>query len=79
MYSRQTRARRSPTRATASSQRASRLATQAAQRPGVVLAQRLDVADLEAGPLHRQHRLADVDQLAVGEDVPADERAPPDP
>ena len=46
----------------------------AAQRPGVVLAQRLDVAHLEAGPLHRQHRVADVDQLAVGEHVATDER-----
>ena len=45
----------------------------AAQGPGVVLAQRLDVADLEAGPLHGQHHLADVEELAVGEDVAADE------
>ena len=66
MYSRHTRARASPTEATAASQLASRLAIQRAQRPGVVLAQRLDVTHLEAGPLHRQHALADVDQLAVG-------------
>ena len=41
-----------------------------------MLAEGLDVAHLEAGPLHRQHALADVDQLAVGEDVAVDERRP---
>ena len=48
------------------------------QRPVVVLAQRLDVADLEAGALHRQHALADVDQLTVREDVAPDERRLPE-
>ena len=50
------------------------------QRPGVVLAQRLDVADLEAGLAPSPSRtLADVDQLTVGEHVAADERRPPHP
>jgi hypothetical protein len=31
-----------------------------------VLAEGLDVADLEAGPLHGQHHLADVDELPSG-------------
>ncbi len=47
------------------------------QRAGVVLAQRLDVADLEAGSLHRQDGVADVDELTVGEHVAADERRAP--
>ena len=41
----------------------------------VVLAERLDVAHLEPGRLHRRHRLAHLHELAVGEDVPADEGA----
>ena len=45
------------------------------QRQRVVLPQRLDVTDLEPGPLHRADAVADVDELAVGEHVAADERA----
>ncbi len=43
------------------------------QGPGVVLPQRLDVAHLEPGPLHGSDHLGHVHQLAVGEDVAADE------
>ena len=68
----------SPTSSTGASHSALEVGDPRPQRPGVVLAKRLDVADLEPGPLHRQHGLADVDQLAVGEHVAADERAPAD-
>src|SRR3546814_247903 len=78
MYSRHTRARPAPTRSTASSQRASRLATHWRSGPRVVLAQRLDVAHLEPGVLHRPDRVADVQQLAVGEHVAAHEGAAPE-
>ena len=73
MYARQTRARPSPAAATAPSQSRSRLAIHARNVRGVVLAQRLDVADLEPGALGRVDDRGDVDQLAVGEHVPADE------
>ena len=78
MYSRHTRARRGADEGDGVVPVGLQVGDPAAQRPGVVLAQRLDVAHLEAGPLHRQHALADVDQLAVGEHVAADERRPPE-
>jgi hypothetical protein len=43
------------------------------QGPGVVLAQVLLVADLEAGVVHERDQVAGSLQLAVGEDVPVDE------
>ena len=46
----------------------------AGERPRVVLAQVLLVADLEAGRVHPRDQLADRQQLAVGEDVAVDER-----
>ena len=75
MYSRQIRAGPAPTSSTASSQRASRFATQCRSVLRVVLAQRLDVADLEAGFLHDRDDAADLVQLAVGEHVAVDEAA----
>ncbi len=60
---------------TARSQSRLEVGDPAAQRARVVLAERLDVAHLEPGALHRQHHgVAHVDQLAVGEHVAADER-----
>ena len=44
-----------------------------AQRERVVLAEALDMADLEALLLHRRDDGADLVQLAVREDVPVDE------
>src|SRR5688500_8971855 len=44
-----------------------------AQRHRVVLAQRLDVTDLEAGALHDRDDAADLVQLPVREDVEIDE------
>ena len=76
MYRRQMRACGSSAAATASSQLSSRFAHPRLERAGVVLAERLDVADLEAVALHRQHGVADVHQLAVGEHVASDERTP---
>jgi hypothetical protein len=47
-----------------------------AERDHVMLAQALDVAELEAGGLGRRQRRGDWDQLAVREDVALRERAP---
>ena len=74
MYSRQIRAVARSAAATAASQFGLEVSHPGTQRAGVVLAQRLRVAHLEAGPLHRQHRVADIDQFAVGEHVAPDER-----
>ncbi len=49
-----------------------------AQGAAVVLAQRFDVAHLEAGGLHAQDRATDVEQLAIGEHVASEERARPE-
>ncbi len=72
-------ARCRPTRVTHSSQWASRFATHACRVQRVVLAQRFDVAHLEAGLLHGEDDPADVDELAVGEHVAADEGATIEP
>src|SRR5581483_10746888 len=45
----------------------------------VVLTERLDMADLEAGLLHDRHHPADLVELAVGEHVPLDEPRPREP
>ena len=45
----------------------------------VVLAQVLDVADFEPDALHCRNRVGEVDEFAVGEHVPADERPRRDP
>ena len=78
MYSNHTRARRSPTSVTAQSHSDLRLATQLRSVIGVVLAEALHVAHLEPGDLHQPLRVGDVDQLAVGEHIPPDERPPSD-
>src|ERR1035438_4960328 len=46
--------------------------------PRLALAKSLDVGALEPGALHREHDVADVEQFAVGEHVPAKEAPRPD-
>ena len=73
MYSRQMLARGSPTRADRLVPVRLEVGHPAVQGPGVVLPEGLDVADLEPAPLHGPDHLGHVSQLAVGEDVAADE------
>src|SRR5215211_2687455 len=47
-----------------------------AQRESVVLAQILDVAHFEAGLVDHRNNVADLMQLAIGEDVAVDEASP---
>ena len=43
-----------------------------------MLAQALEVSDLEAAPLDRRDHVAELVELAVGEDVPIDEAVAPE-
>ena len=45
-----------------------------AQREGIMFAQRLDIAYLEAGPLHRSDGVGHVEEFTVGEHIAAHER-----